>query len=76
MILESLADVWEGAPVRLQAEMLRTTFESVVIDVTARRLVCVKRYAPFIPLFRLDGLTERRGCFYVEEEDEEARPTG
>ncbi len=67
--LESLADAWEGAPVRLRAEMLKTIFESVVVDVTARRLVCVKPWPPFAVLFRLDGLEEKEdGCFYVGEE--------
>jgi hypothetical protein len=70
--LESLADAWESAPVRLRAEMLRTIFESVVIDVTARRLVCVKPYPQFAPLFGMDGLSEKEGGFYVEEEDQEA----
>jgi hypothetical protein len=74
--LESLADAWEDAPVRLRAEMLRTIFESVVIDVTARRLVCVKPWPQFAPLFRMDGLKEKEECFYVGEKDEEARPEG
>ena len=74
--LESLADAWEGAPVRLRAEMLKTIFESVVIDVAARRLVCVKPYPPFVPLFRMDGLSEKEGCFYVDEEEQEAGSEG
>jgi len=72
--LESLADAWEDAPLRLRAEMLRTIFESVVIDVAARRLVCVKPWPPFVALFRMDGMEEKKdGCFYVEKEDQEAR---
>jgi site-specific DNA recombinase len=67
--LESLADAWEGAPVRLRAEILRAIFESVIVDVAARRLVCVKPYPPFVPLFRMDGLIEKEGCFYVDEEE-------
>ena len=75
--LESLAEEWEGAPVRLRAEMLRTIFESVVVDVTARRLVCVKPYTQFAPLFRMDGLEEKEdGCFYVRGEDHEAGSEG
>ena len=72
--LESLADAWEDAPLRLRAEMLRTIFESVVIDVAARRLVCVMPWPPFVALFRMDGMEEKEGCFYVGEEDEEAGP--
>ena len=34
----------------------------LVIDVAARRLVCVKPYPPFVPLFRMDGLSEKEGC--------------
>ena len=56
--------------------MLRAIFESVVIDVADRRLVCVKPNPPFAPLFRMDGLSEKEGCFYVEEEGEEAGSKG
>jgi hypothetical protein len=73
--LESLAEAWKDAPMRLRAEMLKAIFESVVIDVAARRLVCVKPYPPFAPLFRMDGLREKVGCFYVRDEDQEAGPT-
>ena len=55
--------------------MLKTIFESVVIDVAARRLVCVKPYPQFAPLFRMDGMeVSTDGCFYYREEDEEAGP--
>ena len=71
--LETLGEVWVEAPKRLRAEMLKTIFEEVRVDLSRRRLACVKPWPPFIPLFRMDGLSEKEGCFYVEEEGEEAR---
>jgi site-specific DNA recombinase len=73
--LESLSDAWEGATVQLRAAVLKTIFESVVVDVTARRVVCVMPYPQFAPLFRMDGLKEHGGCFYVAKEEQEAGPT-
>jgi hypothetical protein len=70
--LESLGDVWEGASKRIRRDMLRTIFEAVYVDVEARQLVCVKPWPPFVLLFRMDGLQEKDGCFYVEEKEKEA----
>jgi hypothetical protein len=56
--------------------MLRLIFEGIYIDMIEKRLVCVKPYPQFAPLFRLDGLREKEGYFYVEEEDQEARSEG
>ena len=48
--------------------MLGCIFEAIFVDVEAQRLVCVKPYAPFVPLFRMDGLEEKDdGCFYPGE---------
>ena len=69
-LLAGFGATWAAAPERLQAEMLRTIFESVVVDMRRRRLVCVRPWPVFAPLFRLDGLKEREGCFYVEREAE------
>jgi site-specific DNA recombinase len=73
--LETLGAEWAGAPKRYQHEMLKVIFESVSVDVSGQRLVCVKPHPPFVPLFRMDGLEEREdGCFYLAEE--EARSQG
>lgn len=65
--LESLGTAWAGAPLRLQRDMLRVIFEAVYVDMLSRRLVCVKPYKQFAPLFVLDGLEEvEDGCFYRE----------
>ena len=67
--LETLADAWDGAPVRLQRSMLRCIFEGIYVDVLAAKVVFVKPWPPFWPLFRMDGLEEReKGVFYVEKE--------
>jgi hypothetical protein len=50
-------------------DMLKVIFEAIFVDVAARRLVCVKPWPPFLPLFRMDGLEERDGCFYVQEKE-------
>lgn len=66
--LEALADAYQGAPVALQAQMLKAIFAEVCVDLGARRVVAVKPWAPFVPLFRMDGLEEREtGVFYVRE---------
>lgn len=75
--LESLGQEWLSAPKRYQRDMLRIIFEGIYIDVPGKRLVCVKPYAPFVPLFRMDGLSEKEGCFYAnEEEGQEAGSDG
>jgi hypothetical protein len=67
--LESLGQEWANAPKKYRRDMLRCIFESIFIDVKASRLVCVKPYQPFVPLFRMDGLEEKEdGCFYPTEE--------
>lgn len=67
--LETLADVWGGAPLQVRRDMLRTIFEKVIVDVDARRLVSVKPWPPFAVLFRMDGMRERDGYFYVGEQE-------
>jgi hypothetical protein len=67
--LETLGAVWATAPKKLQAAMLKTIFEEVRVDLSGRRLACVKPWPPFVPLFRMDGLSEKEGCFYVDEEE-------
>ena len=58
-------------------DMLRVIFEAVYVDVLGKRLVCVKPYPQFAPLFRMDGLEEMEDeCFYHEEEGTEARSEG
>jgi hypothetical protein len=75
-ILEGLGAEWANAPKRLQRDMLKVIFKAVYVDVDARRLVCVKPFAPFVRLFRMDGLKEKEGCFYVGEEEGQARSEG
>ena len=71
--LESLGREWASAPKRIQRDMLAVIFEAIYVDVAERRVVCVKPYPQFAPLFRMDGLEEREdGCFYWKEEHEEA----
>ena len=43
--------------------------QELVVDVTERRLVCVKPWSRFAVSLRMDGLTERNGYFYVEGEN-------
>ena len=73
--LESLGREWVSAPKRYQRDMLRQTFQDVFMDMLQQWLVCVKPYPSLSPLFRLDGLIEKEGCFYVDEE-EEGQETG
>jgi len=48
--------------------MLKVIFEEAYIDVLGERLVCMKPYPQFAPLFRMDGMEEKEdGCFYYDE---------
>lgn len=50
--------------------MLLPIFEFVLVDVLAKRVICVKPYRQFVALFWMDGLEEREdGCFYYREEE-------
>ena len=67
--LESLGQEWANAPKKYRRDMLGCIFEAIFVDVEAQRLVCVKPYPPFVPLFRMDGLEEKEdGCFYPGED--------
>jgi site-specific DNA recombinase len=67
--LASLGAEWISAPKRYKRDMLRVIFDGIYIDMIERRLVCIKPYPDFAPLFRMDGLEEREtGVFYVREE--------
>lgn len=69
--LESLGAVWASAPRTYQRDMLQVVFEAIRVDTLAGKVICMKPYAPFAPLFRMDGLEEREdGCFYYEEREE------
>jgi len=71
-VLESLGAEWANAPKQYKRDMLRCIFEGVYIDMLTKRLVCVKPWPQFAPLFRMDGLEEREdGCFYCGEEGNE-----
>jgi site-specific DNA recombinase len=71
--LQSLADIWDGASLRIRRDMLRTIFEGIYVDMLNGQVVCVKPFAPFVALFRMDGLEEREdGRFYPREEGKEA----
>ena len=75
--LESLGQKWANEAKRYQRDMLRLIFEGIYIDMIEKRLVCVRSEPQFAPLFRLDGLREKEGCFYVDEEEgQEAGPEG
>ena len=52
--LESLGAEWANAPIRYRRDMLQVIFEAVYVDPLTRKLVCVKPYPPFVPLFRMD----------------------
>jgi hypothetical protein len=68
--LESLGQEWVNAPKKHKRDMLHCIFEAIFVDVAAQRLVCVKPYPPFVPLFRMDGLEEKEdGFFYPTEEE-------
>ncbi len=45
--------------VHYQRDMLKAIFEAVYIDPLKRRLVCVKPWSQFTPLFWMDGLREK-----------------
>jgi hypothetical protein len=67
--LETLGQEWANAPKKHKRDMLHCIFEAIYVDVEAKRLVCVKPYPPFVPLFRMDGLEEKEdGCFYPAED--------
>jgi len=67
--LESLGQEWAQATRKHQHDMLRLIFEAIYVDTIDKRIVCVKPYPPFVPLFRMDGLEEgENGCFYPTEE--------
>jgi hypothetical protein len=67
--LESLGQEWANAPKKYRRDMLHCIFEAISVDVEDQRLMCVKPYPPFVPLFRMDGLEEKEdGCFYSTEE--------
>jgi hypothetical protein len=67
-ILAGLGQEWANAAKRYQRDMLRVISEAVYVDILGKRLVCVKPYPQFAPLFRTDGLKERNGCYYVADE--------
>lgn len=72
-----LAEAWQDAPAEIRAQMLRAIFEEIRVDLGARRVVAVKPWPPFVPLFRMDGLEEREtGVFYVRDAEREARSEG
>ena len=50
--------------------MLHRIFEAIYVDVAVQRVVCVKPYPQFAPLFRSEDLEENEdGCFYCEDEE-------
>ena len=56
--LATLGQEWANAHKKCRRDMLRVIFEAIFVDVEARRLVCVKPWAPFAMLLRLDALEE------------------
>ncbi len=69
-MLASLGAEWANAPKKYKRDMLRCIFEGIYFDMLTKRLVCIKPWPQFVPSFRMDGLVERDGCFYVEEGSE------
>ena len=64
-----LGAVRAGVPRKIQHEMLKAISEAVYVDVLGERLVCVRPYPQFAPLFRMDGMEESEdGCFYYDKE--------
>jgi len=74
--LESLGMEWVGAPLQYQREMLQVIFESIHVDTLAGKVICVKPYTPFVPLFRMDGLEEREDGYFYDGEKAEAGSQG
>jgi hypothetical protein len=74
--LEMLGQEWASAPKKYRAQMLHVIFEEIVVDVAARKLVCVNPYPPFVPLFRMDGLEESDNGYFYFKEDAEAGSEG
>ena len=74
--LEVLAQEWASASKKYRAQMLRVIFEEIVVDVAVRKLVCVRPYPPFVPLFRMDGLEESDNGYFYFKKDAEAGSEG
>jgi hypothetical protein len=74
--LEMLGQEWACAPKKYRTQMLHVIFEEIVVDVAARKLVRVKPYPPFVPLFRMDGLEESDNGYFYFKEDAEAGSEG
>ena len=68
-MLSKAGAAWASAPKKIHREMLKVIFEAVYVDVLGERLVSVKPWPQFAPLFRMDGMEEREdGCFYYDKE--------
>jgi DNA invertase Pin-like site-specific DNA recombinase len=65
--LENLAAAWARATAEIRGEMLRTLFESIVVDITRARVISVRPRPTFVVLFRMDGMDEEQeGSFRYE----------
>lgn len=51
-VLEQLHEVWDGAEMEDQRDLLRLALREVQIDVGQGRVAALQPYPPFIPLFR------------------------
>ena len=71
--LETRGTEWAGASKRLRRAMLRVIFEGIYCDMIERRVVYVRPYPAFVPLFRMDGMEQREdGNFYPKEDGQQA----
>jgi site-specific DNA recombinase len=76
-VLEQLSEVWDGAELEDQRDLLRLALKEVQIDVAQGRVTALQPYPPFIPLFReLPGLAEADPGLFVPlwPPDEDGEP--
>ena len=56
---------WEEEFRKPRWEPLDLSLVSVLIEVVKDEIICGQPFLPIVPLFRVNGLRERDGCFYV-----------
>ena len=64
----AFGSAWAKADKAQRHAMLKELFEAVYIDTDEKRIVGVKPYAEFVPLFRQTGMVERDYSFVLENE--------
>jgi DNA invertase Pin-like site-specific DNA recombinase len=64
----AFGSAWAKADKAHRHAMLKEMFEAVYVDTDEKRIVGVKPYAEFVPLFRQTGMVERDYSFVLENE--------